>query len=213
MNVARYALLLSLLLAAPASAAEIRAVALFKDRALLAIDGRQHLLKAGETSPEGITLLHSNSRRAVIRFNGQERALEVGTEKITGTFAEREAGRLRLYPDTLGHYLTRGHINGVDVNFLVDTGATYISMDADEARRIGIDYTRGEPGFSQTAAGRVPVYVLLLDRVGIGAVEQRNIRAAIHPNGGTGRTILLGNSFLNRFTLRRDSDYLELIEK
>ena len=101
----------------------------------------------------------------------------------------------------------------MDVNFLVDTGATYVSMDAAEARRIGIDYTRGEPGYSQTAAGRVPIYVILLDRVGIGAVEQRNIRASIRPQGGTGTTILLGNSFLNRFILRRDNDYLELIEK
>lgn len=193
-------------------AADIHAVALFKDQAVINIAGKQLLIRVGETSPEGVTLVRANSREAVIRVNGEERTLKVGAGRITSTFTERSAGRLLLYPDARGHYFTRGHINGVEVNFLLDTGATYVSMEIDQARRIGLDYTRGERGTSQTAAGPVPVYVILLDRVQINGVEKRNIRASVSPNTGL-KTILLGNSFLNLFTLRRESDFLELVEK
>lgn len=194
------------------AAADIRAVALFKDQAMISVDGKQVLIRVGETSPEGVTLVRANSREAVIRFGEEEHTLKVGTGRITGTFTERSAGRLLLYPDSRGHYFTRGRINGVEVNFLLDTGATYISMEVEQARRIGLDYTRGERSMSQTAAGIVPVYVILLDRVRINGVEKRNIRASVSPNTGL-NTILLGNSFLNLFTLRRESDFLELVEK
>ena len=190
---------------------DVQVVALFKDRAMLSIGGKQRMLKTGETSPEGVTLLSSDSQQAQIEVGGQSYTLHV-SGRITGAFAKRNAGQLRLYPDPNGHYHTKGGINGVGVSFLVDTGATYISLNAAEAERIGLDYKRGKREYVQTAASIVEVYVVLLDRVRVGSVEKRNIRATVVPDSNM-RTILLGNSFLNLFNLRRESDYLELTEK
>ncbi len=208
-------IVLLLALCCPALSAEsppdVQVVALFKDRAMLSIGGRQRMLKTGETSPEGITLLSSDSEQARIEVDGQSYTLHV-SGRITGTFSKRAAGQLRLYPDPNGHYHTKGGINGVGVSFLVDTGATYISLNAVEAERIGIDYRRGKREYVQTAANVVEVYVVLLDRVRVGSIEKRNIRATVVPDSSM-RIILLGNSFLNLFNIHRESDYLELIEK
>jgi clan AA aspartic protease (TIGR02281 family) len=51
-----------------------------------------------------------------------------------------------LTADGNGHFLTTGNINGTTVRFLVDTGATMISLGAGDARRIGIDASKGQPG-------------------------------------------------------------------
>ena len=212
MNARIMLLLVAVSLPCALPAVDIRAVALFKDQAMLAIDGKQRLIKVGEVSPEGVTLVRADSHEAVIRFKGAEHTLKVGGGRITGTFTERDAGRVRLYPDARGHYLTPGRINGVPVSFLVDTGATYISMEVAQARRIGLDYTRGERAATRTAAGTIPVYVILLNRVEVGGVEKHNVRAVVSPDSGLD-TILLGNSFLNLFNLRREADYLELVEK
>jgi len=61
--------------AVPAAALEVSAVALFKSRAMLNIDGRQRLLQVGETSPEGVTLVQADAAGARVVIAGQEQVL------------------------------------------------------------------------------------------------------------------------------------------
>ncbi len=105
-------------------------------------------------------------------------------------------------------------INGVGAyRFIVDTGATLVSMSGREARRLGIDYRlEGTPATSSTASGISAIYIVRLDRVKVGDIEMRNVRAAIHDGDFPARA-LLGMSFLNRVELRRDGDVLELRQK
>ena len=66
-------LLATLLLpAAPARAVEsIRVVGLFKDKAVVQIDGTQRMLSTGQTSPEGVKLISANAREAVMEVDGR----------------------------------------------------------------------------------------------------------------------------------------------
>jgi aspartyl protease family protein len=107
-----------------------------------------------------------------------------------------------------GHFVTSGQINGKPVQFMVDTGATSVAFSQREADRLGIDWKRGQRGMSQTAGGVVPVYGVSLTSVRIGDVEVFNVNAMITPMEMP--FVLLGNTFLSRFSMRRDSDVMKL---
>lgn len=97
-----------------------------------------------------------------------------------------------------GHYVTTGLINGQAVTFLLDTGATNISIPENVARRLGLK--RGAPHSVMTANGSITVYGTLLDSVAIGPLEIRGLRGGINPHMG-GDEILLGMNFLKHLEL------------
>jgi aspartyl protease family protein len=107
-----------------------------------------------------------------------------------------------------GHFTPGGAINGRPVRFMVDTGATLVALGRDEATRLGLDLSGARAGISQTANGPVPVQVVVLDRVRVGEVEVTQVGAVVMPQPMP--YVLLGNSFLTRFQMRRDNDILRL---
>ena len=205
--------LAALLASALAHAVEkIRINGLFKDKAILVIDGKQRLMRAGETSPEGVTLVEANSREAVIEVDGVRSAHKLGTQ-IGGGFSRPESRAVYIYPDRGNMYTVVGSINGYPVNFVVDTGATAVSMNSNQARRLGIDYAvNGKPGLSQTASGLARIYIVKLKRVKVGDIELTNVEGSVH-EGDFPREVLLGMSFLGRLDMRREDGVLELRKK
>ena len=192
--------------------ARIEVVGLFKGKALVAIDGRQRLLRAGETSPEGIKLLSANSQQAVLEIDGERRTFGLD-QGIGSSFKGPEQPTVRIWPTPDRMYLAVGSINGFPVDFVVDTGATLISMNSNEARRLGIDYRmEGERGMSSTASGMSKIYIVQLDRVRLGEIELRNVKGAVH-EGNFPTVVLLGMSFLSRLDMRHEGEMLELTRK
>lgn len=103
---------------------------------------------------------------------------------------------LRRQPD--GHFHATLSINGRDVDFLVDTGATALVLSQRDARRAGFDPARlvfSQP--AMTANGMVYSAPVTLDRVRLGPFEDRNVSAMV--NGGALDTSLLGMRYLERF--------------
>jgi aspartyl protease family protein len=98
------------------------------------------------------------------------------------------------------------------VRFLVDTGASLVSISADDAKRAGIDYLSGQRALSQTASGVTTIYRVKLDTIKIGDVVLYNVDAAVHTSGRL-PIALLGMSFLNRMEMRRDADSLTLTRR
>ena len=113
-----------------------------------------------------------------------------------------------LTADSSGHFVTTGSINGTTVRFLVDTGATMISLGAGEARRIGIDSSRGLPATVNTANGQAPVARVKLDTVKVGEIVLNNVDALVHQQDMP--LVLLGMSFLNRMEMQRDGQVMTL---
>lgn len=112
-----------------------------------------------------------------------------------------------------GHYITAGYINGHPVVFMLDTGATDISIPLETAERIGLK--KGATVLFETANGTAAGYLTNVESVAIGHIELNNVRASINPNVGD-TDILLGMTFLkhleftqrgNTLTLRQYSDY------
>ncbi len=116
-------------------------------------------------------------------------------------------GTIRLRRNSAGHYVATGAINGVRVEFLLDTGATDVSIPARVAQRIGLE--GGRPVPVSTANGTVTVFQTRLDSVALGNLAQRDVEANINPHMD-GKAVLLGMSFLQHLELRQRGDYLEL---
>jgi len=116
-----------------------------------------------------------------------------------------------LVADTRGHFFTTGSINGSLVQFLVDTGATMISMGVADARRIGVNYLQGERGVSRTANGVAKVYRVRLESVKVGDIALANVDALVHESEMP--YVLLGMSFLHRLEMRQAGTDLTLTKR
>ncbi len=192
-----------------AAATQIEVQALFKGRAMLMVDGKRRMLSEGQTSPEGVKLLAANARGARVEFNGEERTLSLGS-RIGSNFKGPREQQVRIVADGQGMYAANGFINGVSVRFILDTGATLVSMNEALARKLGLDYRgRGTAGESITANGIVPIWRLNLIRVSIGGIELTDVEGAVH-EGDFPPVPLLGNSFLSRLEMLRSGSSVVL---
>lgn len=106
-----------------------------------------------------------------------------------------------------GHYVANGKINGIWTTFVLDTGATNISIPADIAFPMGLK--EGSPQKTRTANGVVTVYKTTLDTVTLGAIGLKNIPAHINPHM-KGQEVLLGMSFLRHVEMSQTGTELTL---
>ena len=111
-----------------------------------------------------------------------------------------------------GMFAANATVNGAAVAFLVDTGATMISIDAATARRIGVNYQTGTPSVASTANGLVRTWLVKFDSVQLGPIALYNVDGSVSEGPGIGIG-LLGMSFLNRVEIRRDGDSMTLIKR
>ena len=175
----------------------VRVMALFQDKAMLEIDGKNRLLRKGDISPEGVRLISADAREAVIEFNGEQRRYQLNNQ-VGGSFREPESREARIWRDSGGSFTTVGSINGRTVNMLVDTGASSVAMSEREAKRLGIPYRqKGKRILINTASGSALGYEITLDQVQVGQVLLRNVGAMVI-EGNSPREVLLGMTFLSR---------------
>ncbi len=113
--------------------------------------------------------------------------------------------QVSLQRNRLGHYVANGQINNQPVTFLVDTGATHISIPGKVARRLGLESGMAMP--VETANGRIQVYVTKLDSVFLGGIELRDIKANINPYMDN-EEVLMGMSFLKYLNFSQEGDQL-----
>jgi aspartyl protease family protein len=180
------------------------------NKALLVIDGQAKALAPGE-SHAGVKLLSLGNGQARVERNGAIQVLQLGGSPVAlgGTARQDGGGReIVLAAGPGGHFQATGAINGKSVQFLVDTGATSIAISQTEADRIGLDYRGGQRALSSTANGTVPVHLLTLSAVRVGGVTVSNVSAVVVP--AQMPYVLLGNSFLGRFQMRRENDTMRL---
>jgi aspartyl protease family protein len=182
------------------------------DKALLVIDGKPHTVEAGSTV-QGVKLVSVNSGGAVVEVGGKRVTLALGGAQVNLGGAPSDGGgsQIVIPASNGGHFLSSGTVNGVPVNFMVDTGATYVSMGASEAARIGIDIRKGEMMFTNTANGPMAAYRVKLASVRVGDVVIYDVDALVGQQAIG--FVLLGNSFLNRFQMKRDNETMTLTKR
>lgn len=139
------------------------------------------------------TLYFDNSLEA---RNNPNRQLQVGP-----------GSELVLKRSRDGHYVFPGTINGRPVSFLLDTGATLVSVPAHLARDLGLE--AGPPMQAVTANGTVTTWATRVDALAFGPFEVRGVPASLNP-GMAGDQVLLGMSVLKHLEFTQRGDTLVL---
>ncbi len=122
-------------------------------------------------------------------------------QSVNRVISEQGVREVVLQRNRYGHYVVTGTINGQAVTFMIDTGASDISVPQKLANKLGLQ--PGAPINYQTANGIVTNYATVLDSVTLGSIMLRKVRASINPHVN-GDEVLLGMSFLK---------YLEFTQK
>ncbi len=106
--------------------------------------------------------------------------------------------RFEIRSNHLGHFEVQAQINGHTTTFLADTGATLIALTHETAEDLGLNpASLNFNARTKTANGVGRAAYITLDRVEIGNISIKNVKAAVlepeklHVN-------LLGMSFINK---------------
>lgn len=193
------------------SAADVGVAGIFPGKALLVIDGgTPRLVAVGQKTAEGVRVVAIEGESVTLDVNGQKRLLRMG-QSVVSQQASGDAPEVKLAADTRGHFVTQGAVNGQVVRFLVDTGATMVSLGAADATRIGIDWRKGQPGVAQTANGQARAWKVRLDTVRIGEIVVHGVDGIVHEADLP--VALLGMSFLSRMDIRNEGSTMTLKKK
>lgn len=208
-NIRIIAFICTLVVAWPAWAQEVSLHGMLGNKALLVVDGGAPRAVAVGQRWQGVELLSASGEQAVVRVNGQDLTLRIGRTPVHVQGRQPAASNsLTLYANAAGHFLAAGSINDQPVQFMVDTGASYVALGEAEADRLKLDWRRGRSVRMHTANGVANGRLIQLERVRVGEVTVYGVDAVITPAGMP--VVLLGNSFLGRFDMQRTGSQMML---
>ena len=120
-------------------------------------------------------MISADSRGAVLEVDGKQKQYNL-TNIVSTSFAERKSQKETIFVNSGGMYMTFGNINGRSVRFLVDTGASAIAMNTEQAKQLGIRYDKiGTPSSVSTASGFAKAYRVPLKSVSVGGITESNV--------------------------------------
>jgi aspartyl protease family protein len=93
-----------------------------------------------------------------------------------------------------GHFYADAQVNGAQVHFMIDTGASMVALTPADAQRAGVSLP-SERSRAMGAGGAIEVMPVMIERVALGPLEARDVRGAVVPQLGIS---LLGQSYLER---------------
>jgi aspartyl protease family protein len=199
-----------LVLGPGAGATDVTVVGLFPSKVVVQIDGGPlRTLAPGQKTEEGVTVVSVSRDSATFEIEGKRTTLGMGQARIARSAPAVESTTLTA--DLRGHFAADGQVNGRGVRFVVDTGATLVALPGPEARRLGIDYHKGQRVLLGTANGSAPGYLVKLDTVAVGGVVLYGVEAVVIESGLA--HALLGMSYLNRMDMKREGNLMTLTRR
>jgi aspartyl protease family protein len=114
---------------------------------------------------------------------------------------------VKLKQNRAGHYVSGGAINGQPVVFMLDTGATQVSIPMHLAEQLAL--TKGRTSWVQTANGRLQVAQTRIQRLSLGDIQLTDVAAHLNPAMHDGQ-ILLGMSALKQLEFTQKGEWLIL---
>ena len=154
-----------------------------------------------KTGPAGVMITAAWMLLLVILtvyFSGWLEKRDNPNQLVAGGTSQDGVHEVNLKQNRSGHYVASGTINGATVRFLLDTGATNVSVPGRLAKRLSLKVGHAER--VETANGTITTYFTRLDNVDLGTIRLRGVRAHINPHMN-GDEVLLGMSFLRHLEL------------
>ena len=195
-----------------ASAQTVALQGMLGSKALLIVGGGAPRAVAPGETHQGVKVISTSGDQAVVLVDGRRVTLRVGEAPASvGGAASVGGDRVALTADGRGHFIAQGSINNRPVQFMVDTGASVVAIGQGEADRLGLNYKSGRQVMMNTANGAAPGWLFKINTLRVGDVVAYEVDTVVTPAAMP--AILLGNSFLNRFNMRRDGDQMMLIKR
>jgi len=186
---------------------------LFKNKAVLSINGKTQVLTVGQISPDGITLVAIQDDAATLLVNGTKKIITLGgSDAISTQYAESVSKEVIISANSNGQFLTVGAINKHPATLLIDTGATSVALNSTQATKMGIDYKKGVQTMVSTASGMSAAYQVNIDTISVGDIKLHNIEAVVI-KGNFPIHILLGMSFLGNVETNRLGNTMTIRKK
>ncbi|HET9404022.1 MAG TPA: TIGR02281 family clan AA aspartic protease [Burkholderiales bacterium] len=196
-----------------AAAADINVIALTAGKAVVTINnGKPLTMATGQVTPEGVRMIGATTESATFEINGKRQTLTMG-QSISIGGGPVSAQRATLIADTGGHFVTVVAVNGVSMRFMVDTGASLVTLSSGDAKRAGINYLSGQKAVLQTANGTTAAFRVKLDTVRLGDITLNDVDGVVVEGNVMGELGLLGLSFLNRLNMRREGSTMTLTRR
>jgi aspartyl protease family protein len=128
-----------------------------------------------------------------------------GTQQITASASPAATkvslsipGHEEIKAGPNGHFQTAFRVNGREIEGLVDTGATFVTLNETMARRIGVSSADLDYRYAVTTAnGATHAAHINIDRVEVGGVRVRNVEAFVLKDQSLSG-MLIGMSFMNK---------------
>ena len=163
-----------------------------------------------ETTGKWMTVIASVIGLAMATwFFGSLEEKQFNPNQSPNSFSENNQVKVELIRNRYGHYVTTGMIDGKEVIFMLDTGATNVAIPG--ALESYLNLERGRSYQVHTANGTAIAYATKIDYLRIGDIVLGNVRASISPSM-EGEEILLGMAALKQLEFRQKGKLLTLIQ-
>lgn len=140
-------------------------------------------------------------------FFNEQIAEQINPNREPISYASQTGVEVRLKRNRMGHYVSAGEINGQAVTFMLDTGATDVSIPFHLKDNLGLQAGRSQR--VRTANGSLQVAQTYIDELRLGDIRLTNVRANLNP-GMQDNEILLGMSALKQLEFTQRGDWLIL---
>lgn len=213
LNISHVLMFIVLLLLLPSLcfAEKIQIMGLFKNKVIMLVDGKRMVLNVGERTPDGIEVISASSKKCILLVDGKQQDFQLGTQ-MSVNFKQGSNPSVRIQKDDQGMYRSSGKINGHQVSFLVDTGASVVALNINQAKALNLELKPDAITEVETASGKARAYRLQLRRISIGEITLYDVPAVV-VDGHSPNEILLGMSFLQHLKMTDNNRTLELVKK
>ena len=191
------------ILAGPVAAASVYVKALNFNYADVLINGSEaRMMWVGDVSPEGVALRGLSDDGASFEIDGRIWTLKPGQ----GTWSQAA-----LRADSRGQFFVTAQVNGTPLRAILDTGATTVTLNSEDAERLGVDFRRGQRVVARTASGPTTAYLVTLSSVQVGGILLRDVQGSVIEIARQELPlVLIGMSFLRQVEMKRSGDTMLL---
>jgi aspartyl protease family protein len=189
--------------AQPALGASVYVKALTFSRAEIVVNGGEaRSIWTGDTTPEGVKLRSITDDAAVFEIDGKVWTLKPGQ----GTWSQTT-----LRANANGQFFLTARVNDVPFPAVIDTGATAVAMNSEDAQRLGVDYLQGKRIVTQTASGRQTAYLVNFSSVQVGDIVLTDVVGSVlEVRKDELPVVLIGMTFLRKVEMRRSGETMLL---
>jgi aspartyl protease family protein len=191
----------------------LNVVGLFSNKAIVTINGGAPKTISAGQSVGDVKLISADSNSATFVIAGKRQVLKIGQAIDALATAGADANTpVVLKADATGHYFGTMVINETSLKYVVDTGASAVTLNSIDAKKANINYAEGDVIGVSTASGLSTAHRVMVRNIRIGTLVLDDVQVLVTDNDAP-PVVLLGMTALNRLGIKTEDSTLTLTRK